>query len=312
MLLTSSQPYIFRDVVFAHGWLRLAPFRWEEAAGVLRRIERLPSGRLVELAFSGPAALDTWLSVEVAPDGAAALAAADREALVARARWIFCLDEDLSAFHDFCAAQPGLRRAAERRQGRLLRSPTVFEELIKTLCCVNARWAQSVRMAERLVEHYGEPLPQDPARRAFPEPAALAATDPAQAQEHCRLGYRAARLVGIARAVAEGRLDLEALRDPALPADEITARLKALPGVGPYAAAHVLSLLGRHQHLPLDSWVRATVRQGWFEGRAASDREVAAAFDRFHPYQNLVYRLYDWDGANHGFRLQVEGEPPSP
>jgi N-glycosylase/DNA lyase len=221
---------------------------------------------------------------------------------------MFCLDEDLGAFHAFCAGQPGLRRAAERRQGRLLRSPAVFEELIKTLCCVNARWAQSVRMAERLTARYGAPLPSNPERRAFPAPAALAAADPREAQESCRLGYRAARMVAIAREVAEGRLDLEALREPGLPAEEILARLRALPGVGPYAAAHVLSLLGRHEHLPVDSWVRACVRAGWFAGRAVSDREIAAAFDRFHPYQNLVYRLYDWEGADQGFRAQVEDE----
>src|SRR5205085_498106 len=123
-------------------------------------------------------------------------------------------------FHQQCAALPGLGRAAERRQGRLLRCPTVFEELIKTLCCVNARWAQSVKMAARLVERYGELLPGDPARRAFPTPEALAGGDP---------------------------------------------------------------------------------------GEAVPDRAIFAAFERFHPHQNLVYRCYDWEGAR---REEVWHEPP--
>ena len=35
-------------------------------------------------------------------------------------------------------------------------------------------------------------------------------------------------------------------------------RLLALPGVGPYAAAHVMMLLGRYRRLILDSWTRPT------------------------------------------------------
>src|SRR5439155_15379308 len=119
------------------------------------------------------------LEVEMPGD----LTAEERKAVAQRVRWMFCLDEDLSAFHARCGEVAGLRRAAQRRQGRLLRASSVFEEVIKTLCCVNARWAQSVNMAARLVERYGEPLPEEPARRAFPRPEALAAADPREAQE---------------------------------------------------------------------------------------------------------------------------------
>jgi N-glycosylase/DNA lyase len=304
--LQANSPFVFRDTVFAHGWIRLAPFRWEEERRAVRRVERLPSGRVAELIFSAPAAEDLQDRLRVEVAGADALSEADLAAVRDRARWMFGLDEDLAAFHARCAAVPGLRRAGERRQGRMLRAPAVFEEVIKTLCCVNARWAQSVRMAGRLVERYGEPLPADAGRRAFPTPEALAAADPQEAQEACRLGYRAERMVAIARAVAEGEIDLEALRDRALSSEAILAALRALPGVGPYAAGHVLCLLGRYEALALDSWVRDTVRQGWYGGRAVSDREILAAFDRFHPHQNLAFRFYDWRGA---LREEVWHEP---
>src|SRR6266536_2997744 len=153
MQLHSPHAFIFRDTLFAHGWLRLAPFRWEEDVQTLWRVEQLPSGRVVRFGVTAPvpdASVDR-LGIEVEGEG---LDVGDLESLAARVRWMFCLDEDLSAFHAYGAEVPGLRRAAERRQGRLLRSPTVFEEVIKTLCCVNARWAQSVKMAERLVERY--------------------------------------------------------------------------------------------------------------------------------------------------------------
>src|SRR5581483_7671553 len=106
MRLHSVHPFIFRDTVFSHGWLRMQPFRWEEEAAILSRIERLPGGRTVELRFSSPApeSLGAALDVEVAEGD---LSAAEETAVLERARWIFGLDEDLTAFEAYCATVPG-------------------------------------------------------------------------------------------------------------------------------------------------------------------------------------------------------------
>ena len=72
--------------------------------------------------------------------------------------------------------------------------------------------------------------------------------------------------------VASGALDLEELAtaDPdELPDDEVAARLLALPGVGPYAAAHIMMLIGRYSPLVLDSWTRPKYAR--VNGRKASD-----------------------------------------
>ena len=77
--------------------------------------------------------------------------------------------------------------------------------------------------------------------------------------ETVRAGYRGEYLRSLARSVASGKLDLEALGTASadeLPDDELAARLLALPGVGPYAAAHIMMLLGRYSRLILDSWTR--------------------------------------------------------
>ena len=68
-----------------------------------------------------------------------------------------------------------------------------------------------------------------------------------------RAGYRGAYLRKLAADVAEGELDVEALADPEVSDDEAAERLLALPGVGPYACAHVMMLLGRYGRLVLDS-----------------------------------------------------------
>jgi N-glycosylase/DNA lyase len=114
-----------------------------------------------------------------------------------------------------------------------------------------------------------------------------------------RAGYRGAYLRALAGSVAEGRIELESLRDASpeeVPDDEIAARLIALPGVGPYAAAHVMMLLGRHSRLILDSWTRPKYAR-LNGGRRASDRTIERRFRRYGRYAGLAFWLYltrDW------------------
>ena len=66
------------------------------------------------------------------------------------------LDEDMSAFYAVAAADPELEWVAAGA-GRMLRSPTVFEDLVKTICTTNCAWSGTVRMVSALVEHLGAP-----------------------------------------------------------------------------------------------------------------------------------------------------------
>ncbi|MGH7611243.1 MAG: DNA-3-methyladenine glycosylase family protein, partial [Candidatus Dormibacteria bacterium] len=68
------------------------------------------------------------------------------------------------------------------------------------------------------------------------------------------------------------------------------------PGVGPYAAAHImLTSLGRYHMLVLDSWTRPTYQR--LIGRAASDTAIRRRFARFGVFRGLAFWLYltrDW------------------
>jgi 3-methyladenine DNA glycosylase/8-oxoguanine DNA glycosylase len=290
----------FEDVVFSHGWLRLPPYRWDPDARVLTRVERLPSGELARISLSGGPG-HILLHTDAPPEAA--------RLLVERVRWILALDEEFSGFHSLCAGDPRLRAAAERGQGRILRCPTVWEDLVKTLFSVNTTWGQTIAMSRNLTRLYGEPHADG--EHAFPEPERVAAVDPPVLQNECRVGYRAEPLSLVARAVAGGTLDLEALKDPALPDQDVEARLRSLRGIGPYAAANVMMLLGRYDHLPLDSWFRKSVRDAWFAGRPVPDRDLAAAFERYRPYRTLVYLFYDWGGRKDAVLERVTPEPNS-
>ncbi len=156
-------------------------------------------------------------------------------------------------------------------------------------------------MVSALVENLGEPgeSPDGPFGRAFPTPQAMAAADLAFYKDVVRAGYRGQYLRSLAASVVSGDLDLVVLaraRPEELPDDEVAARLLALPGVGPYAAAHVMMLLGRYSPLILDSWTRPKYLQV-SGAKRAKDATIERRFRRYGPYAGLAFWLSltrDW------------------
>jgi 3-methyladenine DNA glycosylase/8-oxoguanine DNA glycosylase len=225
------------------------------------------------------------------------LAAAGRKRLLERVRAMLNLDEDLSGFYATATADPDLSWAV-KGAGRMLRSPTVFEDVVKTICTTNCAWSATVRMTRALVDNLGEESAGGHGR-AFPTSGAMAAAPERFYRKVVRAGYRGAYLRSLARGVSKGKIELEHLRGPShsdLSDDEVAALLLELPGVGPYAAAHVMMLLGRHSRLILDSWTRPKYAQV-NGGRRASDRTIERRFRRYGEHAGLAFWLYltrDW------------------
>jgi 3-methyladenine DNA glycosylase/8-oxoguanine DNA glycosylase len=212
--------------------------------------------------------------------------------LVDSLRKMFRLDEDLSGFYEQIAADEDLAWVAAGA-GRMLRSPTVFEDVVKTICTTNCTWSATERMVGAIVGELGR---EGPRGRAFPLAATMAEADESFYKDVARAGYRGAYLRSLAASVADGSIDLEALREPELPDDEVERRLLALPGVGPYAAAHVMVLIGRYTRLILDSWTRpkyATL----LGKKSVADRAIARRFKRYGSFSGLAFWLFltrDW------------------
>jgi N-glycosylase/DNA lyase len=193
------------------------------------------------------------------------------------------LDLDLEPFRRRLAAlEPGrpevgpVRRTLEAGGGRLLRSPTVFEDAVKTLLTTNCSWSLTRAMSSRLVETLGRPAPGG--SRTFPSAADMAAQGERFYRERIRAGYRSPFLVSLARGAAAGSLEIESWRDPSIPEEELARCIRDLAGFGPYAVGHLLRLLGRHAHLALDSWNRKKLAALRGRRRPPSDR----AFHRWY------------------------------
>ena len=222
--------------------------------------------------------------------------------LTATVRHVLRLDADLSAFYEAASGDPDLSWVTAGA-GRMVQSPTVFEDVVKTICTTNCAWSATKRMVHAIVEHLGERAagadPQGPWGRAFPTPSTMAEAGESFYKDVARTGYRGAYLLQLARSVAEGELDLEAFATASteeLPDEELEERLLALPGVGPYAAAHILMTLGRYHRLILDSWTRPTYAKKVRRAKV-SDAAIERRFRRYGPYAGLAFWLYltrDW------------------
>lgn len=285
--LTARPPFSLQQVINSHGWPQLAPFLWDRASGELRRVERLASGRVIEMRFDQ--AVD-GVAVEVDAD----LTPAEQAELVANVQWMLGLDQDFGAFYAAVRREPKLAQAEALAKGRVLRSPTLFEDVLKTIATTNTTWGGTIRMIDALVRLYGDPLPEDPARRTFPTPERLADVDVDSLRAEVKLGYRAPYVLDLAQAVASGALDLEALKCSDLPTPELRQRLLAIKGVGGYAAANLLVILGRYDHIPVDSWAVSQVAREWYGGQRVGEKEVNAAFEQWGEWKGLAFWCWQW------------------
>ena len=280
-------PRTFRS----HGLAALPPMRLDEETDALEAT--LPvrgcAPRTVLIRQHGPG-LGLVSTVGPAPG------AGEGERILAPVRHALRLDEDLSPFYGLAARDPELSWAT-RGAGRMVRGTTVFEDVVKTLCTTNCSWSATTRMIGALVEGLGERAhgaPETgPRGRAFPTPQAMAAAGEGFYKDVVRAGYRSRYFLALSRSVAEGTLDLEALDAPAeeLPDEELERRLLVLPGVGPYAAAHIMTMLGRYSRLVLDSWTRPTYAR--LSGRdGISDADIKERFEPYGRYAGLAFWLY--------------------
>src|SRR5438067_12054468 len=247
---------LWRTVV-SHRVAELPPLRIDETARTLEATIALPGGgaRTVRVRDDGGRA--AVLEVRGRAPGARGVAGLERSA-----RHILAFDEDLSPFYAVARDDPALAWVTAGA-GRMIRSATLFEEIVKTICTTNCAWSATVRMVGALAEHLGIPAPDAPASgpigHAFPTPEAMAAAPSTFYRNVVRAGYRGEYLKALATGVADGTVDVEVLGRASgeeLTDDEVALRLLALPGVGPYAAAHVMMLIGRYSRLILDSWTR--------------------------------------------------------
>ena len=281
----------------SHGFVDLPPMRLDTNARTLEVTFALPRVRpRTVLIGEGPRGRGS--ATIVGPPVGEATA----RQLLDRVRHVLRLDADLSPFYALAAEDPDLAWATSGA-GRMVQSPSVFEDVVKTICTTNCTWSATERMVRAIVTNLGEPAPgagDPPLGRTFPTAEAMAQAGEGFYRDVARAGYRGRYLIEISRAVAEGKLGLESFQRASpdeLPDAELERRLLALPGVGPYAAAHIMMTIGRYSKLILDSWSRPKYAKMLGRTKLVPDATIVRRFRRYGPYAGLAFWLVctrDW------------------
>jgi 3-methyladenine DNA glycosylase/8-oxoguanine DNA glycosylase len=284
MEMKTPPSFNFWRTVYSHGWCSLPPFLVDKEDASLSRLLQLQDGALVLCVLKerkGRVAVRLTSHDALSPD----------EKSETRDLLSQCLrmNEDLSEFYREAARHPGSRWIPKAGAGRLLRSPTVFEDVVKMICTTNCSWSLTETMVGNLTVQLGKNFGNG--LSAFPAPETIAGSTEAFLRKNVRTGYRSPFLLEFAEAVAGGKLDVEAWRSSPLTTGELFEHVKTVKGMGDYAAGNILKLLGRYDYLGLDSWVRGKFYELHTRGRKVKDSTIEKHYASLGKWRGLFFWL---------------------
>ena len=248
---------------------------------------RRQGGRLWPFAVRWSGATDA-VRLEVEIPGARATEV--QAAVLADVRRLFGLDFDLPGFYRMARTDPALGPLIEPLYGlRPSLTPGGLEMLVGAITAQQVNLAFAFSLRARLVRRYGEPAAIDGETvYAFPDPEALAGAS-LPALRAMQFSTRKAEYVrDLARAVAAGSLDPDAL--DAASSEAIIDRLTAQRGLGRWTADWFLArCLGRGDVCPAgDLAVRKAFVQRCGRGRALSERAIRRRASAWGTHQTIA------------------------
>lgn len=274
LFLETPKTFDFKRTIFSHGWYQLLPFELDTENWRLRYVftdkEKSVTANIGE---SGDK-----LKIEIADDKIS------EEKLLRDVRHILRFDDDLSEFYKLTKKE--FAWIAQINAGRMLRSQTVFEDLVKTVCTTNCSWAVSKNMTKNLVEKLGTSAADG--RKAFPTAAQMANQSVEFYKDEIRAGYRASYFAELAENVASGKINPENWLNSDLPTKELKKEIKQIKGVGNYAAENLLKLVGRYDGLALDSYLRSQFYKKRNGETVCDDKEIEKFYAQFGSWRGLV------------------------
>lgn len=273
LTIPTPPDFDFMATVKSHGWYQLAPNKADLKRGYLRRPYRLEDGRLAQLCMQGSKSRSILVEVK----GRAIMSSRDRNLITQAIRYMFNLEQNLKPFYAKMSKTTGYEWVTHKKTARLLASPTVWEDLVKTLLTTNTSWSNTLKMAENL-----SALDPD---NIFPSAETLAKFSEDDLAEKAGLGYRGQYLYNLVQRVVSGELDVETWRY--LNSADLYKAVTDLQGFGDYSAGTVLRLLGHFDKLAIDSVARNAYEH--VTGHAPeNDTDIRNYYEDFGEWRGLV------------------------
>ncbi len=282
--ITVPPGFNFWRTVYSHGWCALPPFSIQKESGTFSRIVSLEDEILVECVMR-----DAGDKITVLARSESALTGDQKVCIKHQLKVCLHLDEEMSEFYAEAQRSPRFRWIPKAGAGRMLRSPTVFEDVVKMICTTNCSWSLTEVMVLNLTTQLGRSF--EGGKYSFPTPEAIAGKSDPFLRKNIRSGYRSPYLLELAENVASGRLDLESWRSSPVPTEDLFKTVRSVKGMGDYAAGNILKLLGRYDYLGLDSWVRRRFYDLHTKGRKVKDSTIEKHYAPFGKFRGLFFWL---------------------
>lgn len=287
------RPFHFVHTVRSHGWVNLSPNSWDAETNTVHRTQRLSNGKMALLAIhEGGTPKRPQISIDVSHTKP--LSQADQNEIVTVVNRMFRADVDLSDFYALCQKRGKQWHPITQGLGRLFRSPTVFEDIVKTMATVNMQWGGTRAMMQRLVDTLGEPFPGDNTKKAFPTPEAIADSSLEFFQKEIRMGFRNQYVITLAQRIVNQEINVEAFKHSDMTTSELKKELKKIKGIGDYAAANVLMLLGRYDEITIDSVCRDFFSKKYCKGEPSSDQDILKKYAKWGEWKFLAFWFEIW------------------
>jgi 3-methyladenine DNA glycosylase/8-oxoguanine DNA glycosylase len=271
--IETPKNFNFERTLKSHGWYSLSPFEFNEENWTLSYVFDTEKPIYATV-------LVTNKDIEIDSCD---------DKIISDFRRILRIDEDFSEFYELLRIEKNFMWIEKQKTGRLLRSPTVWEDLVKTICTTNCNWSMTESMVSNLVQKLGKI--STCGKRAFPTAESMANMSVDFYKNEIRAGYRSLYFKELADKVASGTLNPETWFESDLPTSELKKEFKKVKGVGNYAAENLLKLVGRYDGLALDSWLRSQFSKKYNNGNACDDKQIEMFYDRFGKWRGLVIWL---------------------
>jgi 3-methyladenine DNA glycosylase/8-oxoguanine DNA glycosylase len=190
------------------------------------------------------------------------------------------LKRDIACFQREFASEHDLSSIIEGNHGSLLRSATLFEDLLKALFTINTPWDRTRRTNDELVKQFGS---NRESCSVFPQPGNL--VDVGEQAHQTLIGCRS-------RAKSVLKIAKRALKYPdtflgqawtALCPSDFRSLVLGCHGIGPVSANYLSSVYGRCAGFAVDAYVRRRLREfggnrkQWRTNDSGSFRRAMAA-----------------------------------
>jgi len=271
--------YCLEMTCHIHGWKNLSPFEWNPEDNSLSfacwagdwpvDVKTIQSGKTIKAFIKSHNSLDDK----------------NKEELSCLIRRSLGLDTDTKNLLKK-AKQLGAEyeRLVLSGAGRMLRTPTLWEDAAKTLFTTNCSWSLTKKMCQAACsDKFCKPTPKG--RYPFPMPEIFVQFESFDLKKLMPIGYRSEYFINLAKHFSQ---------DPSLKGIEINGYdyqtayqlVSSLRGFGPYASTHLMLICGYFDRIPVDTVVISYLKSNY------RFRKPEAFIDRHYK----KWKEYKWWG----------------